>query len=676
MSRQLRRAQQLAGIENRLEDELEEAIKRQLNLKEERMKKKESEEESEEESEKFQNKFNFFNQSSSESSTCSTDEETQDFIKIEIEDDKPKKKNKKKKKMNKQLEKEKDDNMCEIVESEEIGECVMEENYYGIVKLFGIESNFLNWRSDLMKKFSLNLKNNSAIDGHVFSSSNRLNSEITNRLRQKRKKEKQIEEMMSKRRGGNIVSFNDEWPPYDKQSIQLLEDKEMNPFNWMKKRNVGSNYRELVKKNFHKKPNYYRFRYSKKLQMYQQQLFRQHHHLDGNTIQYFLMKTPYLPDALLIKASVNIQQQEEEFGSQRDISVIEKIIYAYQSAFPADFEWNKLGIDFIFDYNWRDNRRLFIGIFLLIWMVSNRGNQHVAFELGKVLFLLNPLQDPLAIFFFIDILALKSKKYDFFMKLIESENSYRQLYHLPNICYSYSFISYQLSKKEIKNNLKSSNQQQQQQQSLNNDNINDIINGGIEKSINISDMAIMESQEIMCYSFLLFPTVVEKLANDCQLSIGDRFMKECSMIIHSDIYQFIYELQRPIWKSECEKNESLFHKWINNNLLKCEELLLDEENLIGSKKFNRLSLKRIRERRNDLKSLYNSYPTNLTRLLKLMETVELVNLTTHIPPNRFTAHYDVLPPIGFEMEPFDVQLKQQLTEESMMNELMDIFEID
>lgn len=90
-------------------------------------------------------------------------------------------------------------------------------------------------------------------------------------------------------------------------------------------------------------------------------------------------------------------------------------------------------------------RGFFIALFKHLTFVGQRACYRTALEFCKLIFSLDPENDPLAIVLTIDFYALRSREFDWFLQFVEILDHERNLSQLPNIAFSKAVALFQLS---------------------------------------------------------------------------------------------------------------------------------------------------------------------------------------------------------------------------------------
>lgn len=210
-----------------------------------------------------------------------------------------------------------------------------------------------------------------------------------------------------------FLSPKGNWPPMTKCGIQMVVDKTVN----------GITYFKYV----HSKANYHKI---------QQMFWRASHFADPSAVQQVLGVHPYHVDTLLHLSEVCRVSEDTQTASD----LLDRAIFCLEKALHPNF--NVASVNCRLDYKRAENRALFIAIFRKILYVSLKSCFKTAFELTKLLFNLDPENDPLACLLLIDSLALKTEDFNFVLQFIDEFNHSLKLTMLPNFSYSYAIAQF------------------------------------------------------------------------------------------------------------------------------------------------------------------------------------------------------------------------------------------
>lgn len=203
------------------------------------------------------------------------------------------------------------------------------------------------------------------------------------------------------------------WPPMTKFGIQMIVDKNVD----------GMTYFKYV----HSKTNYQRL---------QQIFWRASHHADPHAVRQVLELHPYHIDTLLHLSEVCRVSEDSQTASD----LLNRALFCLERAFHPNF--NVASLNCRMDYDRSENRSLFVALFRQILFVSQKSCWQTAFELAKLLYNINPEQDPMAILLIIDILALKVEDFRFIIQFIDEFDHSLKLTMLPNFAFSHSIAQF------------------------------------------------------------------------------------------------------------------------------------------------------------------------------------------------------------------------------------------
>lgn len=153
-------------------------------------------------------------------------------------------------------------------------------------------------------------------------------------------------------------------------------------------------------------------------------------------IQGILRECPYHLDSLLVMAEV--MRQQENYQVARDF--IERGIYCCESAFSSHFELNNY--NHRISYGQFENRAFFLLLHQHMRNLVDRSCFLAALNFAKLLYRLDPVDDPLAITLSIDTLALKAREYVYLFRLYDVLKESRCLEKLPSFAYSLALAHY------------------------------------------------------------------------------------------------------------------------------------------------------------------------------------------------------------------------------------------
>jgi len=123
--------------------------------------------------------------------------------------------------------------------------------------------------------------------------------------------------------------------------------------------------------------------------------------------------------------------------------LVERTLYALESAFHPCFSLAS-GTSHL-DYRRQENRAFFIALYRHLHFVGSRACYRTALELCKVLLVLDPMVDPLAIVLLVDFYALRARQNQWLVDLFTAWNPTRNLSQLPNFSYSTALATFHLA---------------------------------------------------------------------------------------------------------------------------------------------------------------------------------------------------------------------------------------
>ncbi|KAL5966213.1 Transcription factor 25 [Taenia solium] len=176
------------------------------------------------------------------------------------------------------------------------------------------------------------------------------------------------------------------------------------------------------------------FTHSKEYSKQQKAFYALQDMMDPNTLSMVLSKAPYHVDTLLHLSDYLMHQDQSEVA----VDMMERALYACQSAFHLTFNFATASCRM--DYRVQENRSFFVAIFRYLSYVASRSCYRAALEYSKVLLLLDPDNDPLAIILAIDFLAISTEEYEFLIDFYDIWNPKRNLNLLPNFAFSMPLV--------------------------------------------------------------------------------------------------------------------------------------------------------------------------------------------------------------------------------------------
>ncbi|VDL92983.1 unnamed protein product [Schistocephalus solidus] len=155
---------------------------------------------------------------------------------------------------------------------------------------------------------------------------------------------------------------------------------------------------------------------------------------DPNHMSLLLSKAPYHVDTLLQMSEYLMHSDNSEVA----VDLLERALYVLQSAFHLSFNFSTGNCKL--DYRIQSNRSLYIALFRYIFYIATRSCYRAALEYSKLLLLLDPQSDPLAILLAVDFFAIAAEDYEFLLNLYAEWNPSRSLHLLPNFAFSIPLV--------------------------------------------------------------------------------------------------------------------------------------------------------------------------------------------------------------------------------------------
>nr|VZH91136.1 unnamed protein product [Spirometra erinaceieuropaei] len=138
--------------------------------------------------------------------------------------------------------------------------------------------------------------------------------------------------------------------------------------------------------------------------------------VDPNHLSLLLSKAPCHVDTLLQMSEYLMQSDNSEIA----VDLLERALYVLQSAFHLSFNFSTGNCKL--DYRIQTNRSLYIALFRYIFYIASRSCYRAALEYSKLLLLLDPQNDPLAILLAVDFFAIAAEEYAFLLDLYAQWN--------------------------------------------------------------------------------------------------------------------------------------------------------------------------------------------------------------------------------------------------------------
>ncbi|CAO3702702.1 unnamed protein product [Rhizopus stolonifer] len=212
-----------------------------------------------------------------------------------------------------------------------------------------------------------------------------------------------------------------EWPPYKRNglSMEFIENKE------------GTSE--------------FAFRHSEAYQDNQLEFLNAVSTHNPDALVYLIRRYPYHVDTLLQLSEV--AKHSGDWVTAGDF--IERALFACERALHPQFSLGSGNVRLSFKRS--ENRSFFLAIFRHIQFLARRGCWRTAFEFNKLLFALDPLQDPLGSLLTLDHFALVAKDYDYVIKMYQDWKTDGSMYptdlsNMPNFAFSAAYAQFKLNK--------------------------------------------------------------------------------------------------------------------------------------------------------------------------------------------------------------------------------------
>lgn len=160
-------------------------------------------------------------------------------------------------------------------------------------------------------------------------------------------------------------------------------------------------------------------------------------------VAHTLKETPYHVSTLLMLADVKTSNGQH--GEAADL--IEQCLLAYDKAFRSGFDLAAGNCRLPFRYF--ENRGFYLTIFKHLKVLMRRGTWRTAFEFNKLLWVLEPEEDPYGAGLMVDFFAINAGECQYILDL--AENPYFEKLHnlRPNILYSRALAYYQKYNEDV-----------------------------------------------------------------------------------------------------------------------------------------------------------------------------------------------------------------------------------
>nr|CAG4638662.1 EOG090X0BCY [Cyclestheria hislopi] len=300
---------------------------------------------------------------------------------------------------------------------------------------------------------------------------------------------------------------------------------------------------------------------------------------------------PYHVDSLLQLSDICRMGDDVQMATE----LVERALYVLESAFHPSFNL-ATGTSRI-EYRQQENRALFLAIFKHLVYIGQRGCYRTALEFCKLLYTLDPENDPMAVILMIDFYAIRAQEYNWFIHFFNCYESKKNLTQLPNFAYAIALAYFYHSKTE--------------------------------------SSSAAKADEYLQQALLMFPGVLDPLLSKCSIQA------DCRVTKHPYFGPNAYASQLPALKHLVQLYVGRsYHTWKDGDLLpwleKNANIALDR---IESCKNLAAEFEEKRKRR------YQGTPRNIYRHILISE---IKDATATLPPDLAEAplmSYDPLPPL-------------------------------
>uniref|UniRef100_A0A8C7RSD7 Transcription factor 25 n=1 Tax=Oncorhynchus mykiss TaxID=8022 RepID=A0A8C7RSD7_ONCMY len=187
---------------------------------------------------------------------------------------------------------------------------------------------------------------------------------------------------------------------------------------------------------------YFTFEHSRDYQQIQFKFLDSVESMDPNNIVALLQMNPYHIDSLLQLSDVCRIQEDHEMA--RDL--IERALYSFECAFHPVCSLTS-GTSRL-DYLRPENRAFYLAGYKHMMFLERRGCPRTALEYCRLILSLDPDSDPLCMLLLIDFLSLRSREYNFLLRLYQDWEVHRNLSQLPNFAFSVALSHFHLSQED------------------------------------------------------------------------------------------------------------------------------------------------------------------------------------------------------------------------------------
>ncbi|XP_077993658.1 ribosome quality control complex subunit TCF25-like [Glandiceps talaboti] len=180
------------------------------------------------------------------------------------------------------------------------------------------------------------------------------------------------------------------------------------------------------------------FEHSKDYQQVQFKFLDAVESLNPNNIVEILNMHPYHIDSLIQLSEVCKMSEDIQMATE----LIERALFCFECNFHVLFNLTQSSCRL--DYRRQENRAFFLALFKHLMFVGQRGCYRTSLEYCKLLLSLDADHDPLCVLLMIDFYAIRSKQYEFLIRLYNEWESQRNLSQLPNFAFSVALAKFHL----------------------------------------------------------------------------------------------------------------------------------------------------------------------------------------------------------------------------------------
>uniref|UniRef100_A0A8C8FMH5 Transcription factor 25 (basic helix-loop-helix) n=1 Tax=Oncorhynchus tshawytscha TaxID=74940 RepID=A0A8C8FMH5_ONCTS len=128
------------------------------------------------------------------------------------------------------------------------------------------------------------------------------------------------------------------------------------------------------------------------------------------------------------------------------VCVSERALYSFECAFHPVCSLTS-GTSRL-DYLRPENRAFYLAVYKHMMFLERRGCPRTALEYCRLILSLDPDSDPLCMLLLIDFLSLRSREYNFLLRLYQDWEVHRNLSQLPNFAFSVALSHFHLSQED------------------------------------------------------------------------------------------------------------------------------------------------------------------------------------------------------------------------------------